>query len=61
MVSLVIQTPEGGSQISVTPVPGKSDARSDLFGHQARSWCTDIHAGKTFIELRKYIRKHKTK
>jgi hypothetical protein len=38
--------PHGGSQASITAVPGDPMLSSDLHGHQACTWCTYIHAGK---------------
>lgn len=38
-----------GSQPSVTLVAGALMPSSDLFGHQACVWYTNIHADQTFI------------
>lgn len=44
------QHPPGGSQLSVTPVPGDPVLTSDLTV-TAHTWYTDIHAGKTPIYI----------
>jgi hypothetical protein len=36
---------------SVTLVPGDLVASFGLLGHQACKWCTDIHAGRTLMQL----------
>ena len=36
------QQPHGGSQLSITPVPGDPMLPSDLLWHQACMWHTDI-------------------
>lgn len=40
------QHPHGGSQLSVTPVPGDLMASSDLHGYQTHVWYIDIHASQ---------------
>lgn len=40
------------STYRVTPVPGNPTRSSDLFRNQAKSWNTDIHAGKTFMFIK---------
>lgn len=36
---------------SVILAPGKPISSSSLHGHQAHTWCTDIHAGKMLIHI----------
>lgn len=43
------QNPYGGSQLSVTLVSGDQTDCSGFLGHQASTWCSDIHTDKTFI------------
>lgn len=42
----------GHSQLSITPVPGASDASPGLQGHQENTWCTDKQASKTPIHIK---------
>jgi hypothetical protein len=41
------QHPHGGSQQSVTPVPGNPRPSSGFLGYQAYKWCLGIHTDKT--------------
>ena len=44
------QHPHGGSQPSLSPVPGNPILSSDLLGYQAYVQYTYIHTGKTLIQ-----------
>lgn len=41
-----------GLQCSATPVPGDPKYSSDLHGHQAGTWYTDIYVFKIFIYIK---------
>jgi hypothetical protein len=51
------QHPHGGSQPSITHIPGELMLSSDLFRHWPHTWYTDIHAIKTHTHK---IKKSKT-
>lgn len=43
--------PHGGSQLTITPIPGDPMLFSDLGGHQVYTWNTYIHACKILIYI----------
>lgn len=40
------------SQPSIMPVPGDPMASSDSYEHKVHTWCTYIHEGKTFKNIK---------
>ena len=53
------QHPRGGSQPLIIPIPEDLTPSSNLHGHWAHKWCTNIHAGKTLSLTHTYTQESK--